>query len=810
MSSALIASLWRDCRAVFRHARGTPAVATAAVLALSVGLGINAAMVSVMDALWFRPPNHVADPASVSRLQFHFQMPSGLSVVNGTHYPTFADLARAGGFGRVAAYATTTASFGVGVSATPVSAMLVSREFFDVLRTPPHRGVLQVSADERLVVVSHGFWLRFLGGREISGNQTLAFDGQSFSIAGVTPQGFQSLSPRPVDVWLPLEHAEVTGFAPPNWRTDRGPYWLSVVARLVRDGAQHEAEVTATQALMTGRLAEDGDTTPVSVGLTSVVPGRGPEHSLDGRVALWLTAVSLCVLLMACANVVNLVLAKAHAAQRDTATRLSLGASRWDLARAALVDAAVLTAIGMAGAALLSVAARRSIAALFPSDIPLPIEWFDPRSLIILAFSSAWTFVALAVASVLSSGWRRSTMRVTSHVGVGVRRTRHALLFIQAGLGLVLVSGAGMFGLSLYRVQSLDLGVDLGRTVQITMMFLPQQRDPAIRTDTYDRTLATLAAHPDIERVAMAGSSPFMSGRGEAPWTDDRGHDELWKGNEEVAYVSAVGSGYFTAVGATLRGRDVLDSDRRGAEPVVIVNAPLARHLWPNEDALGRCLRIESEPRCVRVVGVLSGVWKFAALKRTRMALYRPLAQSLPSTPETLFARLKAPGPDSLSRLRAAVQAVSSDLPAARLTWLADAVTREFRPWRLGAWTLSTFAAVALVIAAVGLFSVVSVVTIERKTELAVRSALGCPRARIVTTAVGETLAWVAAGLAVGVVVVLASSRLIGDLLYATAPRDPGVLAGSVLLLVIVSLGAALGPVRQVLRRDLTSLLRSQ
>lgn len=372
----------------------------------------------------------------------------------------------------------------------------------------------------------------------------------------------------------------------------------------------------------------------------------------------------------------------------------------------------------------------------------------------------------------------------------------------------MLLVGAGLFVRSLRHVAALDLGVDLDHTLIASMDLrragVPAQRRAALYREMVERVRAL----PGVERVALAEGNPYQSGSGAAPWTDERPRDELWHPGDAVAYLSAVGGGFFTATGATsLRGRDFTEADRAGAPPVAIIGEPLARRLWPDRDALGRCMRMSSsDGRCIEIIGVLPSVWKIRLLERDQMAVYIPLAQDTTRSPGTLF--IRAAGDPT--QVIGAMQSARPDLPAAAVQLMRDRAAPEIRPWQLGATMFSLFGALALVIAAVGLYSALAYGVARRTHEIGVRMALGARRAHVIRLVMRDGLRIVAAGLVVGAAGALLAGRWIAPLLYETSPRDPAIFLAVGVTLLAVAVVASLVPAWRATRVDPSTALRAE
>ena len=801
-----------ELRQTLRRFAHAPAYAALTIGILAVGMGTNAAMLALVDALLFRPPAHVIAPEHVVRLQFREEgelAPSGR-----THYPAFLDLRKGGAFETVAAYADASVSVGAGRDAVLANALLVSQDFFQVLRPQPFLGTFatagEVADAGEWVVVSHGFWERYFGAQPNTVGAKITIDGEVRTIVAIAPSRFANLSTRRIDLWLPLNHLPVGTSIPSKWRENRERLWLNVVGRLPEDGSRRVAEQRATATLRHASLAaKDRDALAAAV-TASLVDGREAEAPIETRVSFWLAGLSAILLLIACSNVSNLVLTRVIAQRRELLVRRALGAFAGYFTLRALLETLVIVAPAALGALVVSSLLRSGIVEFVPRDVPLSTSLWDERT---ASFVIATVAFAMAIVFGTSIWGMRAAIGknesiLSTHAAFSRIRIRRGLLATQAGLSLVLLFVAGVFTLSLRRAESLDLGAELDRTIQLTINLAPVHRAPGVPAALYQQALERLAQHPGVERVALSAGSPFMSGSGIGPRTSDRSFQELWAQRSEVAYRSVIGAGFFSTVGATVRGRDLTEADTATAQPVAIINAPLARYLWPSSEAIGQCMWLDLEPACVKVVGVLNGVWKFNALDRERMAVYLPLAQVPGAVPSALFVRPKGDARLFLPEALAAVQNIRPDLPAARGVLLRTVVENDFRPWRLGTTVFSAFAGVALLLTAIGLYGVVAASVELRQKEIAIRVALGARGADVMRTVVGEGLLSVSGGLAAGIFLVLVASRWLRPILFQTSPNDPLALMATVAVLLSVAAAAATVPATTALRITPSNALR--
>jgi len=834
--------LRQDVRYALRQLQRAPGFAALVVLTLAIGIGANATMAGAIDRLLLRAPAHIHEPDHVARLVVVSPNPIGGAPLAGksTNYPTLLELERGvSAFESVAGYSGAALSYGAGADAVPLRAAMVSASYFSVLGVTPTLGRFFSPADgfptgeaaggPPLAVLGYGFWQRQFGGdRGILGRQ-VRLGKLTYTVVGVAPPGFQGVDTEPPDVWVPITVAaevEGSGWA---YLWDRGSTWLSVVARLRPGASRAAAEQQATAIWLRDAPPTTRREEARRVVAASVIRGRGPDAPREVRVALWLGGVAALVLLIVCANVANLLLGRAFTRRREIAVRLALGAGRARLARQMLTEALLLSALGAAAAIYLAALGGRLLQRLFVSDLAAG-GFVDGRLFAFTALVAIGTGVAISLVPLLQSivPDLATTLRTGGGAGGGrTSRVRSVLLGTQAALCVLLLVGAGLFAQSLRRVQGLDLGVDAAHTLMawfdLNVISAPRPEIDA----AYDAMRERVLAIPGVSRTALVTNSPFGGGRAVAIHTPTRDADEIWKadtyplsysGHQLVPIETAVDSGFFRAAGTTsLRGRDFEAGDRPGAPRVAIINDPLARILFPGEEALGQCVFLPARSdirggECVTIVGVLSGFWRRSILDREALAIYIPLAQQTVTRglgrPNGMLVRVSGDPAALLPAVRQAIQSVRPDLPAVRVTLLSDPVDQEVRPWRLAAGMFTLFGGVALVIAVVGLYGVVAFAAAQRSSEIAVRRALGA-RARDVLLVVGrDGLRAVGAGLAVGTTAALLVRRWVGPLLFQTSPSDPGVIGGVVLSLLAVALLASLVPTVRALRKNPAAVLR--
>ena len=815
-------SLMDDLRHALRGLRRNPGFAAAVVLTLALGIGANATMFGLVDRLVLRAPAHVAEPEQLRTIGARVHFGTDTFVSTSTSYPLLRDL-RAGvpGLTGVAAFRTAEMSLGRGAEAQPVRAGIVTGDFFDLLGTRPAVGrLLQPSDDARdagepAVVLGHGFWERRFGGDPDVVGRTLRIDRGLYTIVGVAPQGFAGLRRSVPDVWLPLVPVHVAAGNVEEIE-NRGWQMFTAVGRLRPDVAEAAATAQTTATLRAAaRHERGGDSTAVAV-LQSVLPRESLAENADAKVALLLGAVSALVLLIACANVANLLLARALRRRREIAVRLALGVSRGRLVGQLLVESLLLAALGGLAALAVVYWGGTLLRGLLYADAAWEGSPVDGR---VLLFTAAATLLTGVLAGLLPAV-QASRPSLTSALRQGARdgggrqsRTRAALLVTQAALSVVLLVGTGLFTRSLVAVGNERLGMDVGDVLVGSMNVRGLGYD-AERTDALYRDLAERAgAVPGVASVGVAASLPLQSAY--ATYFRIPGRDSLPTVEDGGPYVNAVSPDFLTAVGTrVLHGRGFADADRAGSQRVIVINQAMADLFWPEGDALGACVQVNADSvPCATIVGIVENARRQRITEGTSLQYMVPLGQHVPFMRDRVLFVRPAPGADRAAvaaGVRQAMQTTAPDLPFADVYVMADLLDGQMRPWRMGAALFGAFGALALVLAAVGLYGVIAYSVSQRTHELGVRMALGAQQGQVRTLVLRQGVLLAAAGAVVGAALAWALAPRVADLLYETAPRDPAVFATVVLTLLAVAVLATLVPAWRASRVHPAVALRAE
>jgi predicted permease len=814
----------QDVRYAARGLWRSPGFALAAILTLALGIGANAMMVGIVDRLLLRPPAHVTAPEQVMSPVYLRTREGQTSTQEVLSYPLFTDIRESGAFERVAAYSGLSLTMGHGADAQLLRAVRVSASYFATLGTRPALGRFFRPDEDgspiapNVAVVSHGFWQRALQGSPAAIGRSLELGGAPYEIIGVAPRGFTGLSSRAVDIWIPLT-AGVTPAEHAQWTQARNSFWLQVVGRLRDSVSRAQAATRATAGIRAG-AERAGAWTPryaaldPAIGLISVLPREANAGNASVRVALLLGAVSLLVLLIACANVANLQLARGVARRREVAVRLALGVKRGRLLGQFLTESLLLSLAG--GVAAIVVARLGTLVVrgvLFPNAAWADEAPVDPRML--------WYMIAAVVAAGFLAGIvpaiQSTRPELTGALKEGARsgrahqsRTRLALLLMQTSLSVVLLIAAGLFARSLARIQSLPLGFEPDRVLFANLATEGLALDPAARFAFYDRLHEAARRLPDVETAALATSVPFYSSW--ATSVSIPGRDSLPTPRDAGNYFIAATSEFFDVMGIRLlRGRGITDRDGASSPRVVVVNETIARLWWPGEDAIGKCMRIDgNDAPCAEVVGIAANMRRQEIIEDEMLQFFLPITQA-PGWLQAwlLVMRPRGDAAAVAERIRRQLQTAVPGVPYVSVSPLQELVSPQAHSWRLGATVFSAFGVLALIVAALGVYSVLAYDVAQRAHELGVRRALGARIGDLTRLVLGQSLRISILGGAAGLMLALAAGPWIQRFLFNTSAREPSVLVAAIAVLVAAATVAALLPTWRATRVDPVTALRA-
>ena len=823
-------ALGDDLRYAVRGLRRSPGFAAVAVATLALGIGANATMFGIVDRLLLRPPAYLRDASTTGRVYLTRLAPDGGERPESrTSYARFRDL-RDGTRSslELAANFATEEIMGTGDGARRVRVSSVSASVWPMFAARPALGRFFGPDEDReptgapVAVLGHALWRSAFGGdsavlgREVRIGRTL------YTVIGVAPPDFTGVELVRVDAWVPMTVAAAS-VAGPDYAARYNVQWLQLVARRrpgVSAAAANAALIDAyRRSMLKAPNARPLSQTRPRATLAPVLEDRGPERGESAKVATWLAGVSVIVLLIACANVANLLLARALRRQREIAVRLALGVSRARLLRLLLVEGLVLAALGGVAGLLIAQWGGDAVRRVLLPDVAWPRTLTDVRTLAAIAAAAlaCGLLTALApalhalrpeLAAALKAGAREGTFQRS--------RTRGALLVLQAALSVVLLVGAGLFMRSLHEVRTLPLGFDPARVALVDVDLRGTELTPRATEALYARLAERLRGAPGVERVGTAMTVPFWI----TAILDIRvpGIDSV----EALGdfYANAVSGDYFAAMGtAVRRGRALGAGDRAGTPPVIAVSASMARRLWPGREPLGQCVKLglDSVP-CSTVVGVVEDLRHGEMARRARRGgddpyqYYVPMEQLRDETHRVsaLVVRVRGDPDGMVEPIHRELQPLVPGAAYVNVRTLQGMIDPEVRPWRLGATMFSAFGTLALVLSAVGLYGTIGYTVAQRTHELGVRIALGARTGHVLRLVVGEGVRVTAAGIALGLAAALVAGRYVAPLLFDTSPRDPAVLAGVAVTLLAVAVAASLAPAWRATRVDPNVALRAE
>jgi predicted permease len=800
-----------------RSLRSQPGFVAVVVLVLALGIGANVTMFGVIDRLLLRAPEYVTDPQHVVSIATGGRADGRDRLQETQSYPNYRDMRSASqAFDQVAAYSLDDMAFGRGREAQELRGMRVSANYFAALGVRPAVGRFFLPEEDgdptapRVLVLGYGFWQRQFEGSRGAIGRTLAIGDDQYTIIGVAPPGFTGVTNDAVDAWVPLT-ANVTADEYAGWLRSRQAYWLHVVARIRHGVTPEQASAIATAAFRAG-LGRDGEspreieTTGPSVYLTSVLPREARADSTEAKVAILLGAVSLLVLLITCANVANLQLARGIARQREVAVRIALGIDRSRLVRQLVCETVLLALIAGGAAIVVTIWGGGFVRRVLVTSDLATATTVDLRLVAYTALAAVLTGIVSGLLPALQASRPAvsDALRAGARAGGPVRsRTRSFLLVTQAALTVVFLVGAVLFVRSLRRIQALPLGLEPDRVLVVKLRTSGMRIGESDVDALYTRLLDAARSAPGVESAAIAGGLPFSTlwaeavkvpGRDSVPLTRDGG-----------PYFNAVSSDYFRTMGIrVLRGRGFTEADRGSSSRTVVVNKTLADLWWPNDDAIGHCMKVGGDTMpCAEVIGVVENTRRFQLIENPAVHFYVPRDQA-PRWTHTgvLVVRPVGDAAHAVESLRRALQTRVPDAPFIDVSRLAELVNPQMRAWRLGATTFGVFGLLAVVVAALGLYSVLAYDVSRRFREIGIRVALGAGGSEIRRMVVGRAVRVAVAGAVVGFAIAIAAGPTVGPLLFQTSSHDPAAFLAAAGVLFTVAVLAAIVPMRRAARVD--------
>jgi len=796
-----------------------PLLTGGATLTLALAVGLNVAIFGLIDRALLSAPEGVHEPDRVFTLAFaaRGERDPGAAMTTTSWVAFRAIDAQLPAIESAAAFQRSSATLTLDGDQRSVNAMLVSGNYFAVLGVRPERGrVLDASDDDAGasapgVLLGHAFWRTALREDSSALGRRLRIGAIEYTVVGILPDGFSGHSASEADVFVPFA-AAMRGS--PGWDREAYRNLAGVLVRLARGwdrtGAEAQAGAAIERRVFTRPLAGSDVT------------------ATEAKVAGWLGALAVLVLVIGLANAGVLLMVRALRRRRENAIRAALGASRAHLGAQVLSEAILLalvtTLVSLPLAGQIGEAMR---ATPFPA-VRAGVHTGTAAAAIAL-------FAGLTAAAVaFAAGYPQ--VRGVSPVG-SRRRAMAPLLLIQTTLAVLLLAGAGLFGASLYRLRSQDFGMDLDRVMVVD--FDPSAAELEGQDAFFTGALARITALPGIEIATPIDAIPFSGFN--VPPISIPGRAEPPSVGGQLPFLTAATPGFLRILGIQVtEGRGFVDADDLGT-PVVLLNQTMARSLWPQGSALGKCIRVGFDPDfdpqsfdptsgppmptdktpCREVVGVFKDVRQRSVLPvdgEDRLMQYLVPFSQVPKPPfaahptriRGLLLKLEPRGDISSAAIRRAALAGNTDVPYLRVRPYAQLLDGQMRPWTTGARLLGFFSALAVAISAIGIFAAFAHAVGERRREMAIRLAMGARPDGVRRLIVSEALAMAGGGVTLGLLFAVMAGRGLQSLLFGTSPADPLVLALSSGVMLLVAALAAFLPAREAARADPSVLLRAE
>jgi predicted permease len=821
----------QDVRYALRGLRMNPGLAAVVGLTLGLGIGANATMFGIVDRLLLRPPAYLRNPETAHRVYVGQTFDGREHFTSNISFKRYLELRDVSSLSETVAFFNTELVYGSGDEAREMRTAMVSASFWPFFGVRPALGRFFSPEEDRVpegspvAVLGHEYWHSKYGGSRDALGQSVRIGRKIYTIIGVAPKGFTGMDLRTMAAFIPITAAANDLFGarssdPTRYYTTYNMSWMEMLARR-KPGVSVEAataELTTavrrsfeTQAGEGRQRARRPNEVPPRVVVGSILRERGPQQGQDSKVATWLAGVSLIVLLVACANVANILLARAFRRRREVAVRLALGISRGRLLAQLLTESLVLGLIGAAAGLVIAHLGGGILRATLLPDVAWGSTLADRRLLtfaglaavaagILTGLAPAFQSVRSDVAAALKSGGAKS--------GLHRSRLRTSLLVFQAALSVLLLVGAGLFVRSLHNVRTVDLGYDPERVVFVnTEMRGIRLSDPE-RATLVQRLVEHARRLPGVEAVGRTLTVPFYI---------NSIQDLVVPGIDSVNrlgefYYHAVSDGYFDAMGTRiLRGRAISEADRQGAPLAIVVSQSMAKKLWPRKDALGQCVKVGAADTipCSTVVGVAEDIRRGSFDEREGLQYY-VAGDQREFYGGGIFVRTRRDAQRDAERIRRELQRLMPGVSYVNAMPLQDIVDQNSRAWELGATMFTIFGGLGLLLAAVGLYAVMAYNTTQRTHELGVRIALGAQAGDVVRLVIGGGLRVAVVGIAIGAGIALFAGRFIAPLLFDISPKDPVIFGIVGTTLLVTAAVASLVPAWRATRVDPNVALRTE
>jgi putative ABC transport system permease protein len=799
--------MFSDFRHAVRILRQAPGFTLLVVVVLAIGIGATTSIFSIVDGVLLKPLPF-PDPERLIAIQSTIRGGDDVTA----SVPDIIDMQAAHTVNDVVGYTGGSVTLSGRGEAKTLLTAFVTGDLMRTLGVPLLRGRSFTADDVRsgaapVAVISERLWAERFGRQQSAVGATATIDGQSLTIIGVAPDSFDfPIQARRVEAWLPIAATQIGA----QFAALRGAHLMHTIARLRPDTSVEQA--AAELDAIGERLAREYPKS--NAARTLRIAPLQEQIVREHRTALTVLLAAVAgVLLIACANVANLLLARGIARRREIAIRSALGAGRGRIVRQLLIESALLAMVAGAAGILLSQWGVAAIVAASPLDIPrLQSVRVDPTVLLFAALLSAATGVAFGIipAFQVSRADAGETLKgTTGGIDVGSARTRQMLVAGEVALSVVLLVGAGLLGRTLINLERVDVGFVVERALAMEIS-LPDTRYPSAeaRIAFYRRTMDALRAIPGVQSAGASSTLP-LSGNDMGIGFRIEGRPVRDEDHANAAY-HAVSPDYFATMGIRLlRGRVFSERDDERAAGVMVISDTMARTQWPNEDPIGKRIAVNygsTGPR--EVVGIVADVKESAVSEPARAEMYTPFAQT-PWPFFTLVVRAERDPAPLATALRTIVTRLDPEQPPGDVQTLSYYVREATAQPRFTATLAAAFAMLATVLAGLGIYSVLAYSVAQRRREIGIRLALGARAADVRSLIVGQAMTLGAAGVVVGVAASIALTRVLASLLFGVSAADPLTFAVVCMVLLIVVAAAAYLPARRATTVDPLVALRA-
>ncbi len=812
-----MSALPQDLKFGLRMLLRKPLLTIGISLSLALGIGANSAVFSLVDAILFRPLNVTNPERLVSLYTSDYSGPQ----YGGSSYADFVDFrAKSNVFESLTAFTDISTTLRSEQHSDRASGVMVNENYFDLLGVKAAYGRTFRIEAAPVVVVSHDFWQRRFGGDPSLVGKTVFLNGNSFTVIGITPENFTGTDlGRSPEIFVPMHAFKELGFGP-DFTANRAARQFSIIGRLKPNVSAEQAQ--ASLSLLAQQFAtaypdswRERNQQPRRISVVTEGYARVPPEAksiLKGLAGLFAVLVGI-VLLIACSNISNMLLARATSRQKEMAVRAAMGASRGRIIRQLLTESFQLSLIGsVLGILLAPVCIKLLTTAFLPSSTTgLPIDISINQRVIVLTLAigliAGLIFGLMPALHATRADLSLAMKDETPSFQTGRRRfgIRNLFVMSQIAASLLLLIVAGLFIRSLQKAQQLDLGYDINHILTIRI-----ETDAVSPKVLYSQVLERVRVLPGVEGASFADFIPSGGGRRS---TTIRVENYTPRAGEDMDMMNGViATDYFKTMGMTLvAGREFTDHDKEGAPRTAIVNETLARRYWPGQDALGKHITIAgSERGPLEVVGIVKDATAYIYQEGSAPFFYVPSQQNPTPGGMALHVRTKGDPMAIFPPVRGVIEALDQNAKLGAVRPLSDFMQDSLIMLRVVSAVTGAFGFLALVLAVVGVFSVINYSTSRRTREIGIRLALGAQRVDILRLIMKEALFIVVAGVVVGLLMAFASGRLIASLLFANSDAEISIYVSIALLLIAIAMLACFIPAYKATKVDPNEALRHE